>query len=90
MLCKGQCHFPLHQDSLSIAGEIIDPKLLQSQPIEKWDGDVSSCWGRKASRLGSKCSKQGADMETRGGRQVGILGKLEFHTHTYTKEASKT
>lgn len=42
-LFKGQCHFPLHQDSLSIAGEIIDPKLLQSQPIEKWDGDVSSC-----------------------------------------------
>lgn len=32
---KGQCHFPLSQDSLSIAGEIIDLKLLQSQPIEK-------------------------------------------------------
>lgn len=42
-LFKGQCHFPLRQDSLSIAGEIIDLKLLQSQPIEKWNGDVSSC-----------------------------------------------
>lgn len=43
VLFKGQCHFPLRQDSLSIAGEIIDLKLLQSQPIEKWNGDVSSC-----------------------------------------------
>lgn len=43
VLFKGQCHFPLHQDSLSIAGEIIDLKLLQSQPIEKWNRDVSSC-----------------------------------------------
>lgn len=40
MLSKGQCHFPLRQDSLSIAGEINDLKLLQSQPIEKWNDDV--------------------------------------------------
>lgn len=40
---KGQCHFPLSQDSLSIAGEIIDLKPLQSQPIEKWNSDESSC-----------------------------------------------
>lgn len=41
---KGQCHFPLSQDSLSLAREIIDLKLLQSQPIEKWNSDESSCW----------------------------------------------
>lgn len=47
MLFREQCHFPLHQDSLSIAREIIDPKLLQSQAIENWDGDVSSCSGEE-------------------------------------------
>lgn len=65
MLFRGQCHFPLHQDSLSTAREITDPKLLQSQAIENWDGDVSSCWRRKASRPGSKGSKQGADVENK-------------------------
>lgn len=38
---------------MSIAGEIIDLKLLQSQPIEKWNGDASSCYG-EAGRQAAK------------------------------------
>lgn len=54
MLFRGQCHFPLHQDSLSIAREIIDPKLLQSQAIENWDGDVSSCSREEGKQTGEQ------------------------------------
>lgn len=54
MLFRGQCHFPLHQDSLSTAREIIDPKLLQSQAIENWDGDVSSCSGEEGKQAGEQ------------------------------------
>lgn len=72
---KEQCHFPLRGDSLSIAGEIIDLELLQSQPIEKWNGDVSSCSGRQARRLENKGAGEQRWPEKDVKLRVGIPGK---------------
>ena len=61
---RWQHHFPGSPALLSVAGEITDPQLLQSQPTENRSRDKSGClrWGR-TDRRKHKGSRNGAGMK---------------------------
>lgn len=75
---------------MSMAGEIIDLELLQSQPIETWDGDVSSCSGRQARRLGNKGAGSSAGLEKMQSFALEFLGnrRISRKNTTTTKLVS--